>query len=490
MRTTVLLSLASILSAVSLRADDVTLKNGKVYENLTMVSETSTSYVFLDESGRRITLAKSSIESIVKKPTVRGDFIEREKAVDRKDPKALTELALWARERNLEPEAGRLLQDALKRDPSFVPAHEALGNVFEDGKWISAREIERREAEAAAKRNARRGFKLVQGRWLSPVDQARQRKRLVEHDGHWVPQDMKTRIEKEGWVWMEGAFVPAEHKARMDAGERLSGKAWKPVAELDGEHSTMENPWVLSGEAVEIRTNCRHREAVQFLDAAEDAYALLRDLFQGAEPPGLYEDRGRLLVYVGRDLAFYQDAGRRRPGSDRESLKSSSGGVFYSTRDGGAVYTYRESNLDWTRFWIAQGLAHAYVARFRDYQGVPEAALEAVAGYASAARGGSYRPNWWHYSTWINNAAQPLRPASGILDCGMRPEHSFVQAGFFLHYLRTVNDKAVLRYMDEFLYGENPGNLQALRQDVSGEDDDAFAAFAEAYRKEFKPWDR
>jgi hypothetical protein len=231
------MALLVLLALVSLaRADDVTLKSGKVYKDLTLINETKTSYVFVDADGRKVSLSKSSVENIEKKPTIRGTLLEREKALDRKDPKALTELGVWAKENGLDAESEKLFADAIRRDPHYLPARDALGDQLIDGKWVSGKEIKKRAEEALAKTYSKRGYKKVGDTWLDPVSLVRQKQKLVEHDGHWVSADDKKKAESDGWVWIEGAFVSPDHRKRMDAGERLVGKDWKSISELDALH--------------------------------------------------------------------------------------------------------------------------------------------------------------------------------------------------------------------------------------------------------------
>jgi hypothetical protein len=52
------MALLVLLALVSLaRADDVTLKSGKVYKDLSLINETKTSYVFVDADGRKVSLS-------------------------------------------------------------------------------------------------------------------------------------------------------------------------------------------------------------------------------------------------------------------------------------------------------------------------------------------------------------------------------------------------------------------------------------------------
>jgi len=68
------------------------------------------------------------------------EFKKRLAAIDQKDPDALVELALWAKQNGMRLQANALLRKALRRDPDHEKARAALGYVKHDGKWLSKRE--------------------------------------------------------------------------------------------------------------------------------------------------------------------------------------------------------------------------------------------------------------------------------------------------------------------------------------------------------------
>jgi hypothetical protein len=68
-------------------------------------------------------------------------------ATDMKNADALVELADWAAAQNMNTDAKRLLRLAVKADPDNVTARQRLGYTKYNGKWMTAREIEREKAD-------------------------------------------------------------------------------------------------------------------------------------------------------------------------------------------------------------------------------------------------------------------------------------------------------------------------------------------------------
>ena len=473
------------------RADDIKLKSGKVYKNLTFIKEQKGTLYFKDEKGRTIRITKKAIETWTKLPTTLGTFLEKERATDTKDTEAMLALGTWAKEQGLSKEANRIFKAVLRRDPKNVAAREGMGDHLVDGKWISAKDWAKQKAKEAEKLNKARGYKRHKtAGWLDPVSYARVDQGLVEHEGHWVSPAQLKDIEKEGLVWCFGEWVNPEDKARMEKGERKKGKKWLSEYDANFEHGDPKNPWRLESEGVVVITNCNHKSAVQFLKIADEAYAMLKNTF-GLEPPGLHDKDGKLQVFVGRELKEYQEAGGRNIGSDREAFKSSNGGAFYGSRPApGGVRTYREANPDWTRFWIAQGVAHAWVARFREYPNTPEPAMEALGGYISTAHKGKYEPNWWHYCQWLNSSKNPLPTDESILNCALTREYSFCQTGLSLHYLEQQNSKAFKDWWVGFLYKEHDGSLKKLSSIIGDSPEPTFETWLADYKAKFRPWDK
>ena len=136
MRKPILLALCSLLLSSVALADDVTMTNGKVYKDLTLVKETKTAYIYLTHAGRRMTLSKKSVQKVEPKPTVRGELQERLKKVGRRDADALADLGVWADGKGMGKDAKSILRKALSVDRDHVKAHEALGDRMLKGKWV------------------------------------------------------------------------------------------------------------------------------------------------------------------------------------------------------------------------------------------------------------------------------------------------------------------------------------------------------------------
>jgi hypothetical protein len=67
-------------------------------------------------------------------------------AVDMNNADALVDVADWATAQGLNPDAKRVLRLAIKADPDNASARQQLGYAKYNGKWMTAREIEREKA--------------------------------------------------------------------------------------------------------------------------------------------------------------------------------------------------------------------------------------------------------------------------------------------------------------------------------------------------------
>jgi hypothetical protein len=72
---------------------------------------------------------------------------KRLEATDWKDANALSDLAVWASGQGRTTDAKRIFRLAVKADPENARAREGLGYKKYDGKWMTAREIERAKAD-------------------------------------------------------------------------------------------------------------------------------------------------------------------------------------------------------------------------------------------------------------------------------------------------------------------------------------------------------
>src|SRR5438034_6406991 len=118
----VLALLIASLLAPSRLPDEVKMKDGKEYKNLKLVNETPTHYTFEDLDGKKVTLAKDSIDKYDKKPTVREDLQTRIKGTPPTDAKALMDLSIWAKAQGMPKDARDVLELVIKADPENVEA--------------------------------------------------------------------------------------------------------------------------------------------------------------------------------------------------------------------------------------------------------------------------------------------------------------------------------------------------------------------------------
>jgi hypothetical protein len=153
-----------VLLCCSLRADTVTLTNGKVLEG--RVTEEG-DRIIIEMPFGVVKLNKSQVKSIVAKATPQDDLAARRAALEKKvaDAKppakeeALSwfELARWAQEKELTHAYNEILRKVISLDPEHAGARKAQGYVEHNGRWVSRTE-----------RNQALGFVQVNGRWLSP----------------------------------------------------------------------------------------------------------------------------------------------------------------------------------------------------------------------------------------------------------------------------------------------------------------------------------
>jgi hypothetical protein len=489
---TVVLGFLLALSA-PVHADDLKLKNGKEYKNLTLISESKTSYVFLTEDGARLTIAKSSVETLEKKPTIRGELLEREKALKSRDVDGMYELGVWAKENGLVREGETLLKKVLRVDRNHVKANEALGNEMVNGKWIDAADAAKARAKELEKVYKARGWKEHKGEWMSPAAHHRAKTEMVQVQGHWVTENQRKKIEAENLTWVEGEWYTPEEKARIDAGERRRGGKWKEVLELDTTHRELSNPWIVKGEFVEIRSNARHKDVARVLVAAENAYRTLSDIF-GEDHRDLYDDKkGPLIIILGRTNEDYRFLGTTAPRGDRESYRSSGYGQFFAASyepGRGAACTYYIDQPAHMGPWTAAAVTHGFVARMTDYNKTNERTLDALSGYVAGCDEGRYRPTRSMKDFAIDNKQKPFGSASDLLGrVGYKTDHTLPQAGFFLHFLRTKNDEAFIQFWRQFFLSAG-SDLSDLQKACVGEMDSEtlnaeFAAFKEDFLKTF-----
>lgn len=476
-----------------LRADDVTLKSGKTYKGLTLIKESKSRLTFETAEGKKLTFRRTAIEKWEKKPTPLGEFLEREEKLDRKDVKGMYELATWAKEKGLERRWPSLMKAVLRLDRNHAGAHEALGDHLVDGRWVDARKWKRLEAKRLEESYKARGWKKLRGEWVSPADYSRMKKGLVRHGEHWVTPKMLAAIKEKGLVFAEGTWMTQDDAEKAAQGMVRTGKRWVPADQLDEQHQDMRSPWVLADRDFELLTNCDHRTGRMLREEAKDAYEGCRAVF-GADVD-IHGPQGRLVVFVGRSLDDYKTMGTAFPGSDRASLQSSAGGVFYGARfaDRGAGMTYYHT-AEYARWWTGQAMVLSYIYRILPEEKTDEDLVRALTAYVASFHEGAYAPRWWTYATdkMLNDEFLGRKDPELLLKSATYERKPMVRAGFAMHFFAQRDPEAFKKYVREhFCAGRAtlPAFLKAMNP-KGGNLNEEFAAFVQEYQKAFRPWDK
>lgn len=146
-----------LLAALSLPADEVRLKDGRVVEG--KVTERGDTIRVQGEHGA-VSFPRDKVEKVTYGPTRREQLAERRAAIADDDVDALFELAGWCEFEGLLKERDALLARCLEIDPQHDGANEVLGRVKLYGRWMTA-------------------------------EQAAEAQGLVNWGGQWIPKEEK-----------------------------------------------------------------------------------------------------------------------------------------------------------------------------------------------------------------------------------------------------------------------------------------------------------
>jgi hypothetical protein len=145
-----------VVLAVPAAADEIVLKNGARIEG--RVVEAGNEVTVVMDAGT-ITFKRSQVVKIILSPSVLQEFDEKVKQLKADDKDGRYKLALWAKQRELDNRAKRLLEEIVVLDPDHAGARGELGYVKHDGRWMT--EDEKRAAE---------GFIHFRGAWVKQAE--------------------------------------------------------------------------------------------------------------------------------------------------------------------------------------------------------------------------------------------------------------------------------------------------------------------------------
>jgi len=211
----ILLALAAFATPAS--ADVVVLRGGGRIRG-TVVAETP-SQVTIDVGPGEVSVARVRISAIQRGATALEEFRRRAEAIAPGDLDAWLALAQWAQDADLGTQAREAFEQVARLDPNNETAQAALGNVLQNGRWMSKEDAYRS-----------RGYVKFEGQWLSPEEhRARLEERRVDLE--------RARIEAEART------AEAEAKAREAESEARAREA-------EAEAATTDDWWIGQGGIV------------------------------------------------------------------------------------------------------------------------------------------------------------------------------------------------------------------------------------------------
>ncbi len=199
--------------------------------------------------------ATAQAEKIERASDVLKKELKAKEAAAKKDPEALCAAAAWAAEKGLGAESKRIYEAVLKIKPDHPKAHEALGNVLHEGKWVAKKELEERRKQALLAEMAAKGLVDVDGIWVDKADVDDAKRGVYRHDGEFVTKAEKLALTT-GKVRhpVTGELIDQQRLEDAKAGNfPLGGDAWGDEAKADEHHANpAKEPWVFRSSFVTI----------------------------------------------------------------------------------------------------------------------------------------------------------------------------------------------------------------------------------------------
>ncbi len=134
MRRAVLAWLIMAVWAVSAGGDHVVLKDGRSFDGIVTLSEDK---VVIEHAYGTISFPASEVTSIQRGPTPAQQLETQLALIDRSDPDAVFQLAVWAADNDLSKQSNELLREVVQLDGDHAGARKMLGQVRDDGKWLA-----------------------------------------------------------------------------------------------------------------------------------------------------------------------------------------------------------------------------------------------------------------------------------------------------------------------------------------------------------------
>jgi hypothetical protein len=231
MRRVLMLAVAGALGASTARADVLILKGGGRIEG--EIVEQRPESVVVDVSAGRVTLPRARIERMVVGRSALAEFRARAGRLASGDVAGWLALAAWARESDLTTQSRGAYEHVLAVDPGNTTARRALGQVFADGRWMTADESYRA-----------RGYVQFEGSWVRPAEREALIAERASEDAH-----RRELMEADARV------REAEARARAAEAEAERAEAGQQQPAMD---NGIPYPWVFGGGIVPLTPRVRH----------------------------------------------------------------------------------------------------------------------------------------------------------------------------------------------------------------------------------------
>lgn len=353
MFTALLVFIAAFCFSSVLSADEIILKDGRKVEG-TIIFKDANKITIQTKYGP-VDFKMSEVKEVIEKKTKDQLYEEMVQKTNPRDTKELMTLVSWCKENGMISKQKKHLRQIISLDPNHEEARKLLGYVKHQGKWVTEKEKQKMEEEAAREEKIAAGLVEYNGEWMPKEDVEKLKQGLVKYKDQWVTAQEKERLEKN-LVLYEGVWMPKEDAEKRKQGLFKVNEEWVSKEEADRYHSRWETPWRLGSDHILLVTNVPYDMAQKFLAEGEGSYKKATGVF-GAEP-NLADTK--LTIYVTSDQDTWAQVG-----NEIGDARSSNYRVFSSEEtpeDGPVSATFCENPRD---LRITLGFVrHAVVEQF------------------------------------------------------------------------------------------------------------------------------
>lgn len=236
------LAIPAFLLGPEASADIIHYKDGRVVEG--RILERTDSHIQVDTEFGRLKIALSKIDWIEEKITPAEELADRRSRIGDDDGAALFELAMWARDQELDKPFRALLREVIAVAPGHSLANELLGRIQIDGSWMAPEDIAAYVSANEAEKRAQ-GLLFHDGRWR-PEAEVMEARGFVLRGEVWVPRrqaeteaaiaDLKELVDLEAWAWKSKTLTLYSSLPDMDVdmlGPALEDQVQRFLATLD-----------------------------------------------------------------------------------------------------------------------------------------------------------------------------------------------------------------------------------------------------------------